>query len=89
MAGSGIITGMYYVYILSSLVKNRHYIGHASDLSARLNRHNTGQVKSTKPYMPWEIIYSEEYNSKQDAYMREMQIKSYKGGRALKVLLTK
>ena len=80
---------MYYVYILCSFKNNRHYIGHTIDLLERINRHNTGQVKSTKPYIPWKIVYTEECKTKQEAYAREMQIKSYKGGRAFRMLLLK
>jgi len=78
---------MYKVYIIISLLKKRYYVGHTSDLSRRLEEHNSGKNKSTKPYIPWAVVYSEVFNTKQDAYAREMKIKSYKGGRAFKSLL--
>lgn len=78
---------MYFVYILKSKLNNRYYIGHASNLDVRIERHNKGYVKSTKAYKPWELVYKEGYETKNDAYKREMQIKSYKGGEAFKRLV--
>jgi len=78
---------MYKVYILKSLENNRYYVGHTRDIEERLFRHNNGKVKSTKFYRPWEVIHEENYNSKSDAYKRELEIKSYKGGIKFKKLL--
>ena len=57
------------------------------NLGKRLDYHNKGKVKSTKAYRPWKIIYVEEFENKREAYGREMQIKSYKGGNAFKKLI--
>ena len=78
---------MYIVYILKSELHDRYYIGHSNDVKKRFERHNKGYVKSTKPFRPWKIIYTEEYSSKSDAYRREMEIKSYKHGEAFKKLI--
>ncbi|HOI28550.1 MAG TPA: GIY-YIG nuclease family protein [Melioribacteraceae bacterium] len=78
---------MYYVYVLKSLVKERFYIGHTSDLQNRLNEHNSGRTKSTKTYIPWSIIYTETYLTRSEAYKRELEIKSYKSGIKFKQLL--
>ena len=78
---------MYFVYILKSNNFPHYYIGHTANLEKRLAEHNSGQVKSTKKYMPWQIVYSETAGTKSEAYKREMQIKSYKGGNAFKKLL--
>ena len=85
--GGKLLAIMYKVYILKSLTKNRYYVGHSKDLALRLINHNQGKVRSTKAYTPWVIIYTEDYDTKQLAYAREMQIKSYKGGRAFKALI--
>jgi len=78
---------MYKVYILQSLKNNRYYIGHTNNIYKRLKRHNSGQVKSTKPYLPWKIVHTEDYKTKAEAYKREMEIKSYKSGIKFKKLL--
>ena len=78
---------MFIVYILKSTIFNRYYIGHTSNLSKRIEDHNSGKTRSTKAYKPWELIYSEKFDSKSEAFKREMQIKSYKSGSAFQKLL--
>jgi len=78
---------MYYLYIIQSLSNKRYYIGHTKNLNIRFRQHNSGKVKSTKSGIPWKIIYIEQYQTKAEAYKRELQIKSYKGGRAFKTLI--
>lgn len=78
---------MFKVYILKSKINGRYYIGHTEDLENRLSRHNRGLVKSTKSYRPWRVVYTEEFENKNDAYKREFKIKSYKGGNSFKKLI--
>lgn len=77
---------MYYVYILKSLVTERYYIGHTKDLEKRLNEHNQGRTRSTKAYKPWKLVYAEKYETKSEAYKREVEIKSYKSGYKFQLL---
>ncbi|MBI5139775.1 GIY-YIG nuclease family protein [Candidatus Nomurabacteria bacterium] len=78
---------MFYTYILNSEKNGRYYIGHTRDLNDRLSRHNAGRMKSTKSSLPWKLVYKENYETKQEAYRREFEIKSYKGGIKFKKLL--
>lgn len=78
---------MHFVYVLRSISYKRYYIGSTKDLENRLNYHNSGRVKSTKAHKPWNIIYTESFNTKSEAIKREKQIKSYKGGNAFKRLI--
>ncbi len=78
---------MFYVYILKSSIFQKHYVGSTNNLSRRLSDHNSGKVKSTKAFKPWNIIYTEIFSTRNDALRREKQIKSYKGGEAFKKLL--
>ncbi|MCL4548300.1 MAG: GIY-YIG nuclease family protein [Bacteroidetes bacterium] len=71
---------MYTVYILKSMVRDRFYICHTADLDKRLKEHNAGRTKSTKAYVPWKVIYTENYETKSQAVRREFEIKSYKSG---------
>ncbi|HEY4507026.1 MAG TPA: GIY-YIG nuclease family protein [Candidatus Paceibacterota bacterium] len=66
---------MYFVYIIKSLVKNWKYIGSTDNISARLRLHNSGVTKSTKPYRPLELIYSESFKTKTEALKRERFLK--------------
>ena len=78
---------MFIVYILYSDNFDRFYIGHSKNLTNRLKEHNLGKVRSTKAFLPWRIVYTEEYQTKSEAFNREMKIKSYKSGEAFKKLL--
>jgi putative endonuclease len=46
---------MYYVYFLRSLSSDYRYVGYTSNLEIRLQQHNDGLNRSTKPYIPFEI----------------------------------
>jgi putative endonuclease len=78
---------MYYVYVLKSLKNNRFYTGSTSDISRRLNEHNSGKNKSTKYTYPFELVYQERYDSRSAAYRREMYLKTGNGRRELKQLM--
>ena len=78
----------FYVYILKSCSIDRYYTGHTNDLKKRLLDHNRRKVKSTKAYVPWSIVYTEEFETKSEAFKREMQIKRYKSGNAFKELIS-
>lgn len=78
----------YYVYVLKSLSKiDQLYVGYTTDLEARLERHNSGLVQSTKPYLPWEMIFYEAYKSTKDAKRREEYFKTTKGRKWLRLML--
>lgn len=66
---------MFYLYILYSEKYDRYYVGHCEDISIRLSRHNSKMVPSTKPYIPWVLVYSEMYSTRQEANAREVYIK--------------
>jgi putative endonuclease len=51
------------------------YIGYTNDLRKRLGQHNGKLVRSTKPYVPWIIVYYEAYASKSEALKREQSLK--------------
>jgi putative endonuclease len=65
----------YFVYILKSCARERFYIGCTKDLEKRILQHNAGGTKSTKPYRPWKIIYSESHPNKSQACKREWHLK--------------
>ena len=84
MVISGIITGIvtlhYTVYVLHSIKHNKIYIGFTSDLNQRILSHNEISKKGwTVRFRPWKLVYSEQYDSKEKAMEREIQLKSAKG----------
>jgi predicted GIY-YIG superfamily endonuclease len=48
---------MYYAYILLSSKSHIFYYGYTSDLNNRLKLHNNGMVFSTKPHVPWKLVF--------------------------------
>lgn len=79
---------MYCAYILKSETTGQYYTGSTFDLDKRLIRHNSGRNRSTKKGIPWLVVYYEVFDNRNEAYKREMQIKSYKGGEAFKKLVS-
>lgn len=69
----------YFVYVLYSESFNRFYKGMTSDVEKRLKSHNAGRTFSTKPYRPWELIFVEEFNNREQARNFEKYLKTGKG----------
>ena len=71
---------MYTVYVLFSKRFNKIYIGYTSDLESRIISHNElGKKGWTLRFRPWTLVYSEEFNTKGEALLKEKQLKSGKG----------
>ena len=66
-----------YTYILYSPEFDKIYIGQTKDLQKKLAAHNSGKSHSTKSYVPWELVYYEEYASRSQAMKREKELKSH------------
>ena len=66
---------MFYVYLLQSQKDNTFYIGQTNDTNARVVRHNSGFVQSTKNKIPWILIGFEEYPTRREATWREYSLK--------------
>ena len=78
------INFMFYAYVIKSLDHNFYYKGHCEDLDQRLKQHNAGMTESTRPYIPFELVYKEEFNTRAEAILREKYFKSAAGRRFLK-----
>jgi putative endonuclease len=77
----------YYVYVLYNKEKNFLYVGYSEDLKTRFTSHNNGENKSTKAYLPLELIHYEAYRSMKDAKRREEYFKTTKGRVTLRQML--
>ena len=77
------------VYILFSESKNKFYIGFTSNLEDRLIRHNQKSKGFTGSTNDWKIVYTENYEMKELARKRELQIKSWKSRIKILELLKK
>ena len=75
---------MFYTYIIKIIKDKKLYIGYTSNLRKRLKEHNSKLNKSTKPRVPFKLVYYEAYASEDDAIKREHNLKLR--ARALKQL---
>ncbi len=66
---------MNYTYMLKC-ADSTYYTGWTNDLEKRLAAHNSGKGgKYTRTRLPVELVYTERFETKQDAQRREYQIK--------------
>jgi len=75
---------MYYTYIIKSNKFDFYYKGHCENLNKRLSQHNSGMTVSIKQYIPFEIVYFEKFETREEAVRREKYFKSAAGRRFLK-----
>ena len=77
----------FYVYLLESLKTGDWYLGFTDDLQRRVEEHNKGFNRSTKPHTPWRLLYYEAHLNKFGALRREKYLKTTLGLRALRRML--
>ena len=77
---------MYYVYAISSENKNYIYVGLTDNIQRRVHQHNSGYEQTTKPYLPFKLIYTEEFATREEARKREKYFKSGAGKKRLKMI---
>jgi len=76
---------MFTVYVLYSQRFDKTYVGFTSDIDKRLFAHNHPSNKGwTKSFQPWKIIYTEAFETKAEAMIREKQLKSSRGREFIK-----
>ena len=68
----------FHTYILFSESKKKYYIGSTSNLGERLIRHNQNHKGFTGKNADWKLVYSENFETKQESLKREIQIKNWK-----------
>jgi len=77
----------YNVYILYSAEMDRYYVGYASNIEDRMQKHLSNHKGYTSKAKDWVIVYKENYNTKAEAYKRERQIKSWKSRKKIEELV--
>ncbi|HXI00826.1 MAG TPA: GIY-YIG nuclease family protein [Sphingobacteriaceae bacterium] len=78
---------MYFAYIIKSIDSEYYYKGHCQNLEARLIQHNSGMTASIRPYLPFKLLYFEEFETREEAIRREKYFKTSAGRRYLKIKL--
>jgi len=74
---------MHTVYVLKSGKDNNLYIGCTSNLEKRLILHSSGKVFATKSRLPVNLVYSEIFEDKYEAFFTERFYKTAKGKKEL------
>ena len=82
---------MFYVYIFQSESTGRYYVGQTNNLARRVAEHNDPASKNaltTKRLRgPWQIVYTEQFETRSAAMVREKQIKSWKNKAVIRKLI--
>ncbi|MEK7104273.1 MAG: GIY-YIG nuclease family protein, partial [Patescibacteria group bacterium] len=81
---------MYQVYAIFNQKHSKVYIGQTEDLDNRIKLHNEEVFcgSYTSRYNgKWEIVYTEGYETRQEALKREKQLKSYQGRQFIKNII--
>jgi putative endonuclease len=69
---------MFTVYVLQSIKSGAYYVGQTNNLTDRLRRHNANTEKATMGRGPWQLVYCESFQTRQEAWKREEEIKAQK-----------
>ena len=75
---------MFYAYVIKSLHYDFFYKGHCENLEIRLAQHNSGMTVSIRKYVPFRVIYFEEFVTREQAIQRKKYFKTAAGRRFLK-----
>jgi len=70
---------MYYTYILYSSKSKIFYYGHSPILKERFKMHNDGLSLSTKPHIPWKLVWYCAFPNLKGAKDFELYLKSGSG----------
>ena len=79
---------IYYTYIIYSKKIDKFYIGYSANIEDRLRKHNTNNKSFTGKANDWEIVYTQTFEKKTDAIIREKQIKNWKSRKRIEDLIS-
>ncbi len=80
---------MPFTYILYSQKLNKYYVGACIDMDRRLYEHNIGHSKFTSTGVPWQLKYTEMFETLAEAKKRELQIKKMKSRKYIEELIAR
>ena len=76
----------YFTYILYSPDFKKYYIGQTQNFDKRIITHNSGAVKSTKPYIPWDKVLIIPKDSRSAAMTLEKKLKNLNRSKILEFI---
>ncbi|RZK12178.1 MAG: GIY-YIG nuclease family protein, partial [Flavobacterium sp.] len=77
---------MFYIYIFSEKV-NKYYVGQTENIEERLKSHSKGISRFTSISDDWKLVYTESFDSRNEAIRRESQIKKKKSRKYIEILI--
>ncbi len=66
---------MWKVYFLKPKARSWYYVGSTDNLPRRVGEHNKGKVRSTRAYLPVELVYTRNCKDEKEARALEQKIK--------------
>ena len=78
----------FFVYILYSAALDQYYVGYSEDLDDRSFRHTNSGSKATKKAKDWKVVYTEIFDTRSEAYNREIGIKKKKSRNYIEWLIS-
>jgi len=79
---------MWIFYILYSSSLDEFYVGHTGDeIKERLRRHNSNHKGFTGGIGDWQLVYSELFLAKEQAYKREREVKARKSRKMIEKMI--
>ncbi|MFZ5982535.1 MAG: GIY-YIG nuclease family protein [Patescibacteria group bacterium] len=80
------------VYAIYNKNRDKIYIGHTSDLDSRIERHNGVLKNKSKSFThrnsgKWDLVYSEEFETRIESINRERELKSFRGREFVRSLI--
>jgi putative endonuclease len=75
-------------YILYSGIADRYYVGHTTEaMEERLRKHNSRHKGFTGKFNDWLCVYTEEYETKEAGYKRELEVKGWKSRKKIEAMI--
>jgi putative endonuclease len=75
-------------YILYSSSLDKFYVGHTGDeIKERVRRHNSNHKGFTGGIGDWQLVHSEFFLTKKQAYKREREVKAWKSRKMIQKLI--
>lgn len=79
---------MFFIYIIYSKEADKYYVGQTENIEDRLISHRSGISKYTSMADDWVLLYSESFQTRNDAIRREIEIKKKKSRKYIEWLIS-
>lgn len=77
----------YFLYILRSQIKETYYIGSSDNPGRRHFFHNNDSKGYTRRFRPWDLVFTKEFDTKEQALAAERKVKSWKSKKMIRLLI--